>query len=143
VTKEQCAELYGKTSVKCAQILLGSDPFDFKFPPASLPAACKSLEQGFQQPGFGGESTAESTAEIAQLQANCTQAAAPGQKSYAEIKAATSSLYNQCVKLGVDPTAGLSTTDAAAVKAVMGAGGGAAGLAASVVLAAAAVLMAF
>ena len=60
----------------------------------------------------------------------------------AEILGISRTTAYECAKAGVNPSSQLSDTDAAAVKAAIGAPANAAGLVASVVLAAAAVVVA-
>ncbi len=151
-SKESCTALFKTTTFKCMPIMFASDPAAYikanPFPTsvATLPAGCADLKTIVSQ---NAQVSAACTASLTdptvksgsdRLTATCGGQTPDGKNAFAELKKLIATIYNECAKTGADPAAGLSATDAAAVKAAMGSN--AAGLVASVVLAAAAVVVA-
>jgi hypothetical protein len=167
ITKESCTALFNTKTIQCAPIMFASNPAAFikanPFPTSvdKLPAGCADIKTlasqsaEFSADCTNGLTSPEVTGTSAQVATTCGQTA-DGKDVFAESKKTMATVFNECAKIGVDPSSQLSATDAAAVKAAVSEPtnapttntpttskpANAAGLVASVVLAAAAVVVA-
>jgi hypothetical protein len=156
-SKESCTALFQTKVFKCAPIIFASDPAAYlkanPFPTSvdKLPAGCADIKDIVSK---NATESAECTAALnspnvtlgsTALAGDCGQTP-DGKNGFADGKKMFATVFNECAKTGVDPTAGLAPTDAAAIKTLMGAtaapSGSPSGFVASVVLAAAAVVVA-
>ena len=156
ISKDSCTTLFSTKLVQCTAIMFTSDPAAYleknPFPTsvAALPAGCADAKTLLtQNPGVSARSDRQLNNQTAQgvsneLKTDCG-AQANGKSGFSEGKAAFAQIFSECSKTGVNTTSQLSTEDAKAVNAALGALGAptnAAGLVASVVLAAVAVVVA-